>query len=77
MEEDESVMMGNIRTDKADPIELFVKEYVCDHKITHRFRWGGDAMNKLQFEVISKQITITVDDMKDKIKAFVQPDMMI
>ena len=74
---DANVMMET-STETEDPIVMFVKEYVRAHCITHRFRWGGDAMNALQSALISKHITLTMDDMRDKIKTFVQPvDTMI
>ena len=77
--EDEKVLAEEEeQIEHEDPIQLFIKEYVRAHNITHRFRWGADALNALQSAIIEKNLTITQDYMKNKIKVFVAPvDMVV
>lgn len=62
-----------IRAEPVNPITVFIREYVSEKRITHGFRWGGDAMNTLQAALISKNLAVTVENMKLQIKAYVTP----
>ena len=61
------------KAEREDPITAFIKEFVSAKRINHGFRWGGDAMNSLQAALIDKGLTITMGNMKLKIKAYVTP----
>ena len=72
-DEEEAEEEPEQKAEREDPIRAFIREYVSAKRITHGFRWGGDAMNTLQATLIAKGLTITTDDMKLKIKAYVMP----
>jgi len=61
--------------DEVDAVACFVETCVRESvpQITHKFRWNSDADNKLQTELIRKKLSITVEDMKARIKAYVLP----
>jgi hypothetical protein len=62
-------------TESRDPVQAFVKQYVAAKRITHRFRWSGDATNALQASLISTGLALTVEDMRMRIKAYVTPSV--